>query len=120
MDARKQERGKAIAAKLTQRPVGDRFIVTDARVFDPRSGTLSEPTMIVVEGNRIVSVGEGTERSAATLIKADGKVVLNEEDARKAVDFFAGRGYEGLKIYSSIKPELVPVLTRYAHEKGCV
>ena len=34
------------------------------------------------------------------------------------MDFFAGRGYEGLKIYSSIKPELVPVLTKYAHERG--
>jgi imidazolonepropionase-like amidohydrolase len=42
----------------------------------------------------------------------------NQEEARKAVDFFAERGYEGLKIYSSIKPELVPVLTKYAHERG--
>lgn len=42
----------------------------------------------------------------------------NEDEARKAVDFFAERKYEGLKIYSSIKPELVPVLTKYAHERG--
>ncbi|MFP5247008.1 MAG: amidohydrolase family protein, partial [Thermoanaerobaculia bacterium] len=45
-------------------------------------------------------------------------LAASEEEARKAVDFFAGRGYEGLKIYSSIKPELVPVLTKYAHERG--
>ena len=45
-------------------------------------------------------------------------LAATEEEARKAVDFFADRGYEGLKIYSSIKPELVPVLTGYAHERG--
>ena len=192
-DARKEQRGKGVAAKLTQTPIANRLIVTGARVFDPRTGTVSEPKIIVVEGNRIVSVDNvGTERNAATLIKADGKVVLpglwdmhvhldetdallhiaagitsardlgndsdsvlelkrkiesgeaigprlvlaglvdgpgpfkgptnilagNEEEAKKAVDFFAGRGYEGLKIYSSIIPELVPMLTNYAHEKG--
>ncbi len=191
-DARRKERSAMLAQKLTKRPVADRLIVTNARVFDPRSGTLSAPATIVVEGNRIVSVGRDSERSAADLIDAAGRVVLpglwdmhthleetdsllniasgftsardlgndsdavtelkrkidagaaigprlvlaglvdgpgpfqgptnilagNEEEARKAIDFFAGRGYEGLKIYSSIKPELVPMMTRYAHEKG--
>ena len=41
-----------------------------------------------------------------------------EEEAKKAVDFYAGRGYEGIKIYNSMKVELVPVLAKLAHEKG--
>jgi len=45
-------------------------------------------------------------------------LVDNEDEAKTAIDFFASHGYEGLKIYSSIKPELVPMMTRYAHEKG--
>ncbi|WP_394833420.1 amidohydrolase family protein [Pendulispora rubella] len=40
-----------------------------------------------------------------------------EEEAKAAVDFYAKRGWEGIKIYNSIKPELVPLLTRRAHEK---
>src|SRR5207253_5673524 len=35
-----------------------------------------------------------------------------EEEARKAVDFYVARHYEGRKIYSSVKPELVPLLTK--------
>jgi len=42
----------------------------------------------------------------------------NEEEAKKAIDFLVGRKYEGMKIYSSIKPELVPFMTKYAHEHG--
>ncbi|HJQ38402.1 MAG TPA: amidohydrolase family protein [Thermoanaerobaculia bacterium] len=192
-DARKRERGKALAAKLTRRPAGDRLLVTNARIFDPRTGTVSEPRIIVVEGNRIVSVDNtGTARNAADLIDAGGKVVLpglwdmhvhigetdsmlqiaagvtsardlgndadsllelkrkiengeaigprlvmaglidgrgqyqgptkllvdTEEEGRQVIDVLVSKGYEGLKIYSSIKPELVPFLTRYAHEKG--
>ncbi|WP_394843884.1 amidohydrolase family protein [Pendulispora brunnea] len=40
-----------------------------------------------------------------------------EEEAKAAVDFYAKRGWEGIKIYNSIKPELVPILARLAHEK---
>ena len=42
----------------------------------------------------------------------------NEEEAKKIIDFLVERKYEGLKIYSSIKPELVPFMTKYAHEHG--
>lgn len=40
------------------------------------------------------------------------------DEARAAVAFFADRGYEGIKIYNSMKAELVPLLTRLAHERG--
>ena len=45
-------------------------------------------------------------------------LVDNEEQARKAIDTFASHGYVQTKIYSSIKPELVPFIARYSHEKG--
>lgn len=192
-DARERERGKALAAKLTHRPAGDRLVVTNARIFDPRIPGVAEGMTIVVEGNRIVSVSPGTGITpAGEVIDARGKTVLpglwdmhvhigetsamlqiaagvtsardlgndadsllelkrkiesgeaigprlvmaglidgrgpyqgptkmlvdTEDEGRAAIDFFVSHGYEGLKIYSSIKPELVPFLTRYAHEKG--
>lgn len=46
------------------------------------------------------------------------KVLIdNEAQAREAVDNYAKLGFQGVKIYSSIKPELVPVIARLAHEK---
>lgn len=44
--------------------------------------------------------------------------VDTEEEARTAVEQYASKGFEQIKIYSSIKPELVPTLVRLAHEKG--
>ena len=191
-DARAGQRIAQLAAKHTKTPTMSRLSILNARIFDPRSGTLSAPTTINIEGNRIFSIGQPQERNAADIMDAAGKVVLpglwdmhmhlsdvdamlslasgvtsardlgndsdsivelkrkidtgvaigprivlaglvdgrgpfqgptniladNEEEARKAVDFFVSRNYEGLKIYSSIKPELVPVLTKYAHERG--
>jgi cytosine/adenosine deaminase-related metal-dependent hydrolase len=45
-------------------------------------------------------------------------LVDTEEQARAAVDNYAKLGYEQIKIYSSVKPELVPVITRAAHDHG--
>jgi len=44
--------------------------------------------------------------------------VDTEAEARSAIDNYAKLGYEGIKVYSSIKPELVPTIIRLAHEKG--
>ncbi len=52
------------------------------------------------------------EKAAGSKITAE-----TEDEARAAVEFFAKRGYEGIKIYNSMKPELVPVLARLAHER---
>ncbi|HEY0686501.1 MAG TPA: amidohydrolase family protein [Steroidobacter sp.] len=47
------------------------------------------------------------------------KVLVDTEDeVRDAVDNYARLGYQGVKIYSSIKPELVPAIIKRAHEKG--
>lgn len=189
-DKRAAARIGELAKRFAHIPTGD-LIVTNARVFDPRTGTLSEPREIIVKGNRIVAAS-GQTLVAPTTIDAGGRVVLpglwdmhthmgdvdgllniaagitsardlgndsdtivdlkkkfdageavgprltlrglidgpgpfkgptnilaaDEAEARKAIDFFAERGYEGIKIYSSIKPELVPFMTGYAHGKG--
>lgn len=191
-DARARSRLEEVAKQVTDVPTMRRLTLMNARIFDPRTGTVSDPTSIHVQGNRITALGGVQERSAADVLDAGGRIVLpglwdmhthigdvdgllniasgitsvrdlgndsdavmalkqkfdssaavgprvvlaglvdgpgefkgptnilaaNEEEARKAVDFFAARGYEGLKIYSSIAPELVPVLTSYAHQRG--
>src|SRR5262249_16066125 len=42
----------------------------------------------------------------------------NEEEARVAIDNYARLGYSQIKIYSSIKPELVPKIVEMAHAHG--
>ena len=44
--------------------------------------------------------------------------VDSAEDAKTAVDKYAATGYEQIKIYSSIKPELVPIIAKLAHDHG--
>jgi cytosine/adenosine deaminase-related metal-dependent hydrolase len=44
--------------------------------------------------------------------------VDDEAQARKAVDDYFRRGYAQIKIYSSIKPELMPLIARLAHAHG--
>jgi imidazolonepropionase-like amidohydrolase len=45
-------------------------------------------------------------------------LVDNADQARAAVENYAKLGYEQIKIYSSVKPELVPVITASAHAHG--
>jgi cytosine/adenosine deaminase-related metal-dependent hydrolase len=45
-------------------------------------------------------------------------LVDTEEEARAAVETYARLGYVQIKIYSSIKPELVPKIIELAHAKG--
>jgi len=40
------------------------------------------------------------------------------EEARQRVDHYADLGYVQIKIYSSVKPELVPVIVEEAHKRG--
>ncbi len=39
-------------------------------------------------------------------------------EAHAAVEYYAKRHYEGIKIYNSVKPELVPLLAQDAHAHG--
>ena len=45
-------------------------------------------------------------------------LVSTPEEAVKWVDKYKSLGYEQIKIYSSVKPELVPVIAKRAHELG--
>ena len=40
------------------------------------------------------------------------------EQAIKDVDWYADHGYVQIKIYSSVKPELVPIIADRAHARG--
>ncbi len=67
-------------------------------------------------GPRLVRMGfiEGrNEKAAASKVTAE-----TPEEAKAAVEYFVKRGYEGIKIYNSMKPELVPILAAEAHAKG--
>jgi hypothetical protein len=44
--------------------------------------------------------------------------VDNPEQAIKAVDWYADHGYVQIKIYSSVKTDLVPVIADHAHARG--
>ena len=50
---------------------------------------------------------------------ASSKVTAETEaEAKAAVELFFKRGYEGIKIYNSVRPELVPLLAKEAHARG--
>jgi imidazolonepropionase-like amidohydrolase len=40
------------------------------------------------------------------------------EEARRHVTWYADHGYKHIKVYSSLKPELVPVIAEEAHRRG--
>ena len=50
---------------------------------------------------------------------ASSKITAETPDeAKAAVAFYAARHYDGIKIYNSVKPELVPLLAKDAHARG--
>jgi Amidohydrolase family len=67
-------------------------------------------------GPRIIRFGliEGRgEKAASSRVTAE-----TEAEGKEAVAFYAKRGYEGIKIYNSVRPDLVPLLAREAHARG--
>jgi hypothetical protein len=53
------------------------------------------------------------ENAAASKVTAE-----TEAEAKAAVELYAKRGYEMIKIYNSVKPELVPIIAKEAHARG--
>jgi hypothetical protein len=47
-----------------------------------------------------------------------GLLADDEASVRRDVDWYAAHGYEQIKVYSSMKPELVPAIIAEAHAKG--
>jgi hypothetical protein len=67
-------------------------------------------------GPRVLKAGiiDGTgEFAGPTKMRVD-----TAEQAVQDIDWYADHGYAQLKIYSSIKPELVPVMADHAHARG--
>ncbi|HJT97326.1 MAG TPA: amidohydrolase family protein, partial [Rhodanobacteraceae bacterium] len=67
-------------------------------------------------GPRVLKAGiiDGTgELAGPTKMRVD-----TAEEAVKDVDWYADHGYAQIKIYSSVKPELVPVIADRAHARG--
>ena len=67
-------------------------------------------------GPRVLKAGivDGTgEFAGPTKMRVD-----TAEQAIQDIDWYADHGYVQLKIYSSIKPELVPVMADHAHARG--
>jgi imidazolonepropionase-like amidohydrolase len=67
-------------------------------------------------GPRVLKAGiiDGTgEFAGPTKMRVD-----TAEEALKDVDWYADHGYAQIKIYSSVKPELVPVIADRAHARG--
>jgi imidazolonepropionase-like amidohydrolase len=67
-------------------------------------------------GPRVVLAGivEGTGALAGP---TDVRIETAQQ-AQAAVDWYAGHGYEQIKIYSSFLPQLVPVIADMAHARG--
>ena len=90
-----------------------RDLANDADALAARSAGIEAGRDI---GPRILKAGfiDGrSEFSGPTKVFAD-----TEAEAAAAVDDYARHGYEQIKIYSSVKPELVPVIARLAHARG--
>jgi imidazolonepropionase-like amidohydrolase len=67
-------------------------------------------------GPRVLKAGiiDGTgEFAGPTKMRVD-----TAEQAIKDVDWYADHGYAQIKIYSSVKPELVPIIADHAHARG--
>lgn len=67
-------------------------------------------------GPHVVRFGfiEGrNEKAASSKVTAE-----TADEARAGVKFFVDRHYDGIKIYNSMRPELVPVITAAAHKAG--
>ncbi|MGE4073387.1 MAG: amidohydrolase family protein [Lysobacterales bacterium] len=45
-------------------------------------------------------------------------IVDNPADAERWLNWYADQGYRQIKVYSSLKPELVPLIARLAHSRG--
>lgn len=90
-----------------------RDMANDTEAFPERVARFDDGSEI---GPRVLRAGiiDGTgELAGPTKMRVDsGKAAID------AVDWYADHGYVQVKIYSSVKPELVPVIADRAHERG--
>ena len=90
-----------------------RDMANDLDSFPKRVARFDEGTEL---GPRVLKAGiiDGKgELAGPTTMRVD-----TAEEAIKAIDWHADHGYVQIKIYSSIKPELVPIMADRAHARG--
>ena len=90
-----------------------RDMANDTDTFLERVGRFDNGSEL---GPRVLKAGiiDGTgDLAGPTKMRVD-----TAEQAIQDVDWYADHGYVQIKIYSSIKPELVPVIADHAHARG--
>jgi hypothetical protein len=90
-----------------------RDMANDTDTFLQRVARFDDGTEL---GPRVLKAGiiDGTgEFAGPTKMRVD-----TAEQAIEDVDWYADHGYVQIKIYSSIKPELVPIIADHAHARG--
>ncbi|HLM67711.1 MAG TPA: hypothetical protein VK358_09300, partial [Longimicrobium sp.] len=91
-----------------------RDLANDTTVFPQvaaewNAGTKVGPRVVVMAG----FIDGSGPFAGPTGLRAD-----TEEEARRHVAWYADHGYTHIKVYSSLKPELVPVIAEAAHARG--
>ncbi|HXS95903.1 MAG TPA: amidohydrolase family protein [Candidatus Limnocylindrales bacterium] len=94
--------------------------ITSARDLGNSIEELTHLRQAIADGNQI-----GPRIVPAGFIDGPGPfqapikvLAATAEEARQWVDRYADLGYVQIKIYSSVKPELVPVIVQEAHKRG--
>ncbi len=90
-----------------------RDMANDLDSFPQRVARFDDGTEL---GPRVLKAGiiDGKgELAGPTTMRVD-----TAEEAIKDVDWYADHGYAQIKIYSSVKPELVPIMADRAHARG--
>jgi len=90
-----------------------RDMANDTDAFLQRVARFDDGTEL---GPRVLKAGiiDGTgEFAGPTKMRVD-----TAEQAIQDVDWYADHGYAQIKIYSSVKPELVPIIADHAHARG--
>ena len=90
-----------------------RDMANDTDTFIQRVARFDDGTEL---GPRVLKAGiiDGTgELAGPTKMRVD-----TADQAIQDVDWYADHGYAQIKIYSSVKPELVPIIADHAHARG--
>lgn len=99
----------ALAAGVTTvRDMGNDFERVTALRHSIDAGRIIGPRVILAG----IIDGSGPYHEPASF------TVDTERQARLAIDRYSAAGYAQIKPYSSLKPELVPAIVQYAHQRG--
>jgi hypothetical protein len=101
------------ALDLANGVTSSRDMANDLESFPKRVARFDDGSEL---GPRVLKAGiiDGKgELAGPTTMRVD-----TAEEAIKDVDWYADHGYVQIKIYSSIKPELVPIIADRAHARG--